>query len=75
MDLDVILSWRGYDMESRSALLALCEDDTPVTGAFPPSQTANGAELRFVSLMLAWVYPGTYKTQELPCGIRVAGNP
>ena len=21
------------------------------------------------------IYPGTYKTQELPCGIRVVGNP
>ena len=22
-----------------------------------------------------YIYPGTYKTQELPCGIGVAGNP
>ena len=46
-------SWWHHDMETHSALLALCEGNPPFTGGFP-SQRASNVELSFCCIQTVW---------------------
>ena len=53
MASDCLVSWWHHNMETFSTLLALCEENPPVTGGFP-SQRASKADLWCFLLLLVW---------------------
>ena len=48
----IFLSWRRHEMETFSALLALCAGNSPVTGEFPAQRPVTGSFDAFVVLHL-----------------------
>ena len=62
---------RCRDMETLSTLLALCEENTPVTGGFPPQRASNAEfwnkrEIKFIGLFGDRGHRGSYSPYK-PC--------
>ena len=52
-DMESKLSWRRHQMETFSALLAICAGNSPVTGEFPTQRPVTRSF--FFSLICAWI--------------------